>query len=251
MPVEVNSSTIAANGAGLRQAERVIDSFIAPSNTFTDILRSTSWWLPFLLASVLSIAATFVIQKQVGWDTVVQNSVHSNPKQEAQLAELEPGRRATQIHAMAVGFKYSSYMSPLIILLFTALGALGLWASFNFGLGARTTFGQMFAVWMYASMPRLLSSLLMMVTLFLGGNAEGFDMKNPVGTNPGFYLPDVSPWLRTLLGFADVIGLWSLALLVIGTAIVAKVKRGQAAMVVVGWWALILIVSVIVSAVTS
>ena len=32
--------------AGLSQVERVVDTFIAPSKTITDILRSTSWWLP-------------------------------------------------------------------------------------------------------------------------------------------------------------------------------------------------------------
>ena len=235
----------------LSQAERVVDTFISPSKTFADLLRSTSWWLPFLLASVLSIAASLTIEKQVGWDTVVQNSLHSSPKQEAQFAEMEPKQRATQLHAMAAGYRYSSFASPIIILIFTALGALGLWASFNFGLGAQTTFGQMFALWMFASLPRLLSSVLMIVTLLFGGNAEGFDLKNPVGTNIGFYAPDAAPWLRTLLGFADVIGLWTIALLVIGTAIVAKVKRGQAAAVIVGWWVLILVVSVAATALTS
>ena len=33
----------------LSQAERVVDTFIAPSKTFTDILRSSSWWLPWLI----------------------------------------------------------------------------------------------------------------------------------------------------------------------------------------------------------
>ena len=47
------SDVIAANGQssepGLSQIERVVDTFVAPKKTFTDILRSTSWWLPFLL----------------------------------------------------------------------------------------------------------------------------------------------------------------------------------------------------------
>ncbi len=51
---------------GLSQVERVVDTFIAPSKTFTDILRSTSWWLPFLLAVVVSIGVTFAIDKSGG-----------------------------------------------------------------------------------------------------------------------------------------------------------------------------------------
>ena len=57
--------------------------------------------------------------------------------------------------------------------------------------------------------------------------------------------------MRALLGFFDAIGIWVLVLLVIGTAIIAKVKRGQASMVVVGWWLLMLIVSVGIAAATS
>ncbi len=245
-----SGNVLSGTSAELSQAERVIDTFIAPSKTFTDILRNSSWWLPFLLVLVLSVIGAFVIDKQVGYDTVVQNTLHDSPKQEQQLAEADPKQRAAQLHMMAISYRYTSYASPILILAVSAIGALGLWVSFNFGLGARTTFGQMFAVWMYASLPRLLTSVLMMVTLF-GGNAEAFNLKNPVGTNVGFYLPEAVPWLRTALSFVDVISLWVLALLVIGTAIVAKVSRGKAAAVVVGWWAVILIISVAVAAATS
>ena len=198
----------------------------------------------------MSIVGAFVIDKQVGFDTVVQNTLHDSPKQEQALAEAEPKQRAAQLHMMSTSYRYTSYASPVLVLLISAIGALVLWASFNFGLGARTTFGQMLAVWMYASLPRLLTNILMIVTLY-GGNAEAFNLKNPVGTNPGFYLPDAAPWLKTMLGFADIVGLWVLALLVIGTAIVAKVSRKQAAMVVVGWWILILLLSVGIAAATS
>ncbi len=237
--------------SGLSQAERVVDTFVAPSKTFADILRSTSWWLPFVLATLFSLATAYAIDKKVGFDTVAQNMVHDNPSQEEKLSSLEPKQRAAQIRAMTMGTRYTTFASPVFILLISAVGALVLWGSFNFGLGAKTTFGQMFAVWMYASLPRLLASVIMIVTVYFGGNAESFNLKNPVGTNPAFYLPDAAPWLKTMLSFVDVLGLWVLALLVIGTAIVAKVKRGQAAAVVVGWWLLVLIASVGIAAATS
>jgi hypothetical protein len=236
---------------GLSQVERVVDTFVAPTKTFTDILRSASWWLPFLLAVVVTIGVTVTIDKQIGFERVVENIVQSSPKQEEQLASLTPEQREGRVRAMAKGYRYTSYASPIFILAFTALGALVMWASFNLGLGARTTFAQMFCVWMYCSLPRLLGGLLTVATLCFGGNAESFDLKFPVGTNPGYFMPDAAPWLRTLLGFFDVMGLWTLALLVVGTAIVAKVSRGKAAAVVVGWWVLILVVSVVAAAAFS
>ena len=124
-----------------------------------------------------------------------------------------------------------------------AVFALLYWATFNFGLGAQITYGQMFAVWMYASLPKLFIGLLTMVTLYAGANTETYNLQNPVGTNPAYYLPDSAPWLRAALSFFDVFGLWQLALLVVGTAIVARVSTGKAASVVLGWWALGLVVS--------
>jgi hypothetical protein len=106
-------------------------------------------------------------------------------------------------------------------------------------------------VWMYASLPRLLSGLLTLVTLLFGGNAESFNIKNPVGTNLAYFMPDAAPWLKTALSFFDVIGIWNLVLLVIGTSIVAKVSRGKAAAVVVGWWVIVLVLSVITAAVSG
>jgi hypothetical protein len=93
--------------------------------------------------------------------------------------------------------------------------------------------------------------LLTIATLLFGNSPEGYDMRNPVGTNLAYFMPDSGPVLKTILSFFDVIGLWQLALLVIGMAIVAKVSKGKAATVVVGWWVVGLIVSVGIAVVTS
>jgi hypothetical protein len=235
-------------GPGLSQVERVVDTFVAPTKTFTDILRSTSWWLPFLLSVLVTIGVSFAIDKQVGFDRVVENQIHASPKQEDALSSLTPEQRATRLKGMAVGYRYTTYASPIFILVFSAISALVLWGTFNFGLGARTTFGQMFCLWMYCSLPRLLGGLLTIVTISFGGNAEGFDLKDPVGTNIGYYLTDAPAWLKTALGFFDVIGIWTVVLLVIGTSVVAKVSRGKAAAAIVGWWVLVLVISVATTA---
>jgi len=199
----------------------------------------------------VSIGVTFTVDRQVGFGRVVENVILDSPKQEEQMQSLPADQRAVRMKGMAAGYKYVSYATPVIILLISAIGALINWASFNFGLGARTTFGQMFAVWMYASLPRLLSGLLTIVTVMFGGNAESFNIKNAVGTNPAYFMPDAAPWLKTALSFFDVIGIWNVVLLVIGTSIVAKVSRGKAAAVVIGWWMLIFILSVASAAMTS
>ena len=238
-------------GTGLSQVERVVDTFVAPKKTFTDILRNTSWWLPFLLMLLVTLGSTVVVEKQVGWDRVSENQIHQNPKAEERLASLTPEQRAAQMRISANVTRYVSYCSFLLILVFVAIFALIYWASFNFGLGAKTTFGQMFAVCMYASLPRLLIGLLAILTLVFGNSADSYNLRNPVGTNLAYFMPDSGPALKAALAFFDVIGLWQLVLLVIGTAIVAKVSTGKAAAVVVGWWVLGLLISVGIAAATS
>jgi len=187
----------------------------------------------------------------VGWQQVVETQIQMSPSQQSQLASLTPAQQAKQMHGMVLGYQISSYAYPLLMLAFSALAALLLWATFNFVLGARAKYGQIFCLWMYCSLPHLLSALLTVMRLCFSGNVEGFDLKQPVGTNLGYYFADASPWLRTLLGSFDVVGIWSLVLLVIGGAIVAKVKWGQAAAVVVGWWLLIVLIGVAATAAFS
>src|SRR5271170_5371195 len=85
---------------GLSQVERVVDTFVAPSKTFTDILRNTSWWLPFLLATLVSIGVTYTIDRQVGFGRVVENVILDSPKQEEQMQSLQPDQRAARVGAM-------------------------------------------------------------------------------------------------------------------------------------------------------
>jgi hypothetical protein len=164
------------------------------------------------------------------------------------MSQLTPEARAKQMHIIGLSMKYTSYFAFIIILIFTAILALLNWASFNFGMGAKTTFGQNFAVCMYAGLPRMLVAVLNIIFVYAGVNTENFNLNNPVGTNLGYYLTDLPMWLRTALSFFDIFGLWTLALMIIGTSIIAHKTKAQAAIVVVGWWLLGMILSVSMAA---
>jgi len=236
---------------GLSQAERLVDTFVAPTKTFTDVLRSTSWWLPFVFMILVGILFSTAIDKKVGFDQVTQHEIEKNPKTVEQMQSLSPQDRAARMAMSAKITKIITYAYAIPILIVASLVSLVLWASFNFGLGARTTFGQMFAVWMYAALPKSVMAILAAVLLFANVNTENFDIRNPAGTNLAYYMPDASAGLKAALSFFDLFGLWSLALLVIGTSIVARKSKTQAAVVVVGWWLLILLVSAGFAAATS
>ena len=227
---------------GLSQVERVVDTFVAPSKTFTDILRSTSWWLPFLLILIITAASAFAMDKKIGFDRIAEQAVQQNPKAADQMAQLPADQRATQMTVATVITKDASYGGGVFFLGIALIVALVMWASLNFGLGAKTTFGQNFAVFMYAYLPHFFLGVLNIIFVYTGVNTENFDINNPVGTNLGYYMADSAHWVKTAMSFMDVFGLWSLALMVIGSAIIARKSKGQVAIVVIGWWAITLLV---------
>jgi hypothetical protein len=220
-----------------------LDAFIAPSATFKDILRSASWWMPFLLLLISSLATAVVVEHKVGFEQVYENQVKMSQKAQDRLAELTPEQRAQNIKISVAATKYFSYGGFVVITVFLALYSLLLWLSFNFGLGAKTTYGQVFAVSMYAALPYLFLSILTIISV-LAGNTEGYDYKNPVATNLAYFLQDSAPWLKGLLQSFDIVKLWSVVLQVIGMAIIAKKTIAQSAIVVGVFWLIGVIASV-------
>lgn len=233
---------LVAEGKPLSQVERVVDTFVAPSKTFTDLLRSTNWLLPFLLFMVVSAGFAFAVDKKIGFDSVTEQSIQQSQMAQDRMSSLTPADRAVAIHRQAVGTKYVSYVGGIFFLLFALIGALLNWATINFGFGARTTFGQNFALQMYSSLPLVLKSILSIIFVFAGIGTESFNMRDPIGTNLGFYMTDSAAWIKTALAFFDIFGLWALVLAVIGLACISGKSKGQAAIVVFGWWFILLVV---------
>jgi hypothetical protein len=235
--------------SGLSQGERVIDTFIAPSKTFTDILRSQIWWLPFVIVVVIGYGFIFTVEKKVGWDQVLENSLKTNTSQAESISNAPADQQATIRSRMVLSYKIISYVFPAFVLLYWVVAAGVMLATLNFGFGGTAKYGQLFAVFVYAALPGSIKSILSIIVLFAGLGAESFNLQNPVGTNLGYYLSPESPkWLMSLGTSIDIFTIWTVVLLVIGCSIVAKVKRGSAAVAVVGWWLLIIIISVGVAA---
>jgi hypothetical protein len=236
----------------LSEVERVIDTFIAPSKTFNDILRSGSWWLPWLLSVLVTLGFSAAIQQKIGWDKTYSNILqHSSETQQERLAQLPADQQARQ-KAIATSFtKYIVWVSPVLGLLFAAIAAGVLLMTLNFGLGGHAKFGQVFAVWMYATLPWLIQGILGIIVLFAGLDADAFNLKNPVGTNLGYYLAsDSSQWLIAFGTSIDVLSIWVLVLVSIGCAIVARTKLAATATAVVVWWVLITLAKVGIAAIS-
>ncbi len=248
--IEAGGTGTPQSSGGLSQLERVADAYVAPTKTFSDIRRNATWWLPFLMGLVVSLLFVYAVDRQIGFAQVAQANIDRSASAQQRMSSLPDAQRERTMQTIARTTRVISYGYPLVGLIFALIAAAILMGSFNFGLGARAAFQQYLAVWFYAGLPFLLKYILAAIAIFLGVGATQFDMRNPVGTNLGWYLSSETPiWLRTILSSVDIFTIWVVVLLVLGCAIVSGVKRSQAAAIVIGWWLLIILGSTVVAAV--
>jgi hypothetical protein len=85
-----------------------------------------------------------------------------------------------------------------------------------------------------------------MILIMFFVEPDSFDIKNPLATNPGYFIPSSAPFLKGALGAFDVFTLWQVFLLAVGVSQLSKVKKGTAFAAIFG---LVLLVKVVGAAV--
>jgi len=235
--------------APLSEGARLINVFIAPSKTFTDLKRSAAWWAPFLITAIVSIAFVYVADQKVGFRKIVENQLRAQPKQAEQLERMDPDQREKNMTGRTIGTKWISYGFFVLILGWHALVAGVLLATLKFGFSSDVKFKTLFALVIYAGLPGLIKVLLAMLALLAGVASDGFTFQNPVATNPGYFLdPAANPMLYALLTSFDVFTIWTLVIGAIGLTCVTKIKSGTAYAIVFGWFAVLVLIGTGVAA---
>jgi len=236
-------STAAAAGPvepkPLTELERVVDTFVAPSKTFTDIRSNANWLVPWLLISVVSLLMVFVVDKKLSMETAYENQLRLSPKQMDKFDQMPPDQKAAQMRIGATITRYFAYGSPLLTIIIAAVFAGVLMATFNFGLGAEVKFKQAMAITMFAFLPGIIKALIATAVVGMGA-AEGFTFQNQVASNLGGLVdPTSSHFLYAVLTSIDAFTIWTLVLTGIGYSCVTRVKRGTCMAVVFGWWVVV------------
>jgi hypothetical protein len=230
----------------LSQWQRVAYIFTAPSKTFGDIKRGNrSWWMPLIIYTVFAYLLFAVVYTRIGIQQVVDNQIHMSPKSEERLAQATPEQRETS-NKFSVGFTEAAFIAnPAFVLIGVSLMTLVIWGTINFAFGGRATFGSLFAMWMYATLPSILKSLLGMVAILAGMAPESFNIKNMAPTNLGAFMDpiDSNKALYSIASSLDLVTIWTLVLLGIGTSMIAGTKRSSGYIAIFGWWAVVVLIS--------
>jgi hypothetical protein len=240
--------------APLSEPARIVNTFIAPSKTFTDLRRSAAWWGPLLVMVIIGAAFVYTVDKKITFRKVTDNQIAMSPKATRRMEQMNPVDReqATERQARITG--YISYGFSAFILIWFLIVSLVLLLTFKFGAGASDlTFSRIFAVCMYSGLPGTLKSVLAIGSILAGVSPEGFTFQNPVGSNLGFYLTpgDVSPFLYSLATSLDIFMIWTLVLAAIGLSCVSKLKRSTAFFGVFGWFIVLTLIGAAVAGFTQ
>ncbi len=221
----------------LSEGARILDTFIAPSKTFTDLRRNASWWGPFLLLAIVSTLFAYAVGQKVGFDKAGENVLQTRPKQWDRIQNMRAESREKTMRAVEKQTMYGTYGFPVIHLILLLIVAGLLMATFQFLANASVPFKVALAIVVYASLPGVVRYLLATLTLFAGVSPDTFNVQNPVATNLGILFSAADhPVLYTAGWMIDIFAIWTLVLTAIGFTCVSKVKLGTALAIVFGWY---------------
>lgn len=222
----------------LSEGARLINAFIAPTKTFTDFRRNASWWVPWLVISIVTICFLATVGQKIGYEDLARKMIASSKNAE-QFESLPPAQQEQRIQVIAKFTKIGGYLAPVTTLLFAVIIGAVLMGVFNFGAGAEVTFKQSMAIVLYSWLPSVLSALLGIVSIVVGSAndnfKEGFNLQNPVATNPAYFMdPTKNKFLYGMASAVDVFAIWIIILMGIGFSSVSKVKKGTAIAIIAG-----------------
>ncbi len=223
--------------AALSEGARILNTFVAPTKTFTDLRRSAAWWGPFLLLVIVGFVFSYGVSQKIGFAKAGENILQTRPKQWDRIQNMQPDDREKVMQRVENQTRITSYAFPAINLILLLIVAGVLLATFKFAANAKVSFKIAFAIVIYATLPGALKYLIAMLTLFAGVSPDTFNIQNPVATNLGiFFNPSDNPLLYSAGSMVDIFMIWTLILTAIGFTCVSNVKRGAALSIVFGWY---------------
>jgi hypothetical protein len=228
MLLSLSETTVDRRGGLLN----VIDVIVAPKTAFERLRVVPTWGWAFLVATLLGIAGSLLIQPAVLH--AIDKSLPAQLAATPQIAKLPADRQAEAI-AQALAFtkvvlRFQWLFVPIALLLAGVVQALALTIASAASHGDGS-FGKFFALSETVTVvgSGLASFILALIVVIKG--TDSFDSQNAViGSIPSLALlvPGVKGALAGFLGALNIFSLWATALLAIGATIVGKVKASAA-----------------------
>jgi len=227
--------------AQMSEAATLGNIFFEPGNTFEDLRRKPRFILALLIMVILTSGYIIAFQHKMGeerYRQFIAEQTDKNPQSQSLSAE----QKKQQIEIGVTITKYIGYAIPVIIVVFTFIGALLYWLGIK-AFGGAGTYLQSLSVYVYSSFaPALISTLANFVVLFLK-SPDDIDLatssRGVIQASPAMFMNGREmPVLTTLFGTFDLFLIWGLILAAIGLNKVGKISKGSA-------WAVVLFLTLL------
>ncbi|HEV3332093.1 MAG TPA: Yip1 family protein [Bryobacteraceae bacterium] len=198
----------------MNEFSRILGVFFEPTKTFADIAERPRWLVPLLLVILAGAAYLYAFGAHVGWASYLHRLLDNNPNMQRVPADQRQRIFDMQVRFASVGGVVNVAIGTVLMYLIGGGIAMGVIKGL---LGVPIGFKQTFAAFSYGSLPRVISSALAIVVVFLK-NPEDFDLQNPFMSNFGALMdPDKSSkFLYSLASSMDLFSFWVILLTATG-----------------------------------
>lgn len=219
--------------------QRIVGALFSPGETFREIAERPDFLAPLLVIVVISIVSVMVVVPRIDFESMIREQMsQTNPD----MAE-EDRERAVRFGAAFT--KAMFYVSPLLAPILVTIIAGILLLAFRL-FGGEGNFKQAFSVTLYSWMPMIVGGIVGTIILVgRGGSVSAEELQTLVMSNLGFLVDQKENMVAfAFLSSIDLFTLWTLVLLIIGFAYVARVSRAVSSAIVLSLWAILVVIKV-------
>lgn len=212
--------------------ERLGGALFSPDETFREIAERPNVLVPIAILVIVTLISSVLLIPRMDFETMMRDQMERSGK----TAQMAPGDVDRAVRIGSSFAKVVGYTSPAVIVIMAVIVAGALLLTFRM-FGGEGTFKQAFSVTLYAWLPIIIRSAIGTVVGVFKGTIDPQQVQTMVASNPGIFVDlHEHPVLFSLLSSFDLFTIWSIVLLIIGFAYVARTSKGRSAAVVLGWW---------------
>ena len=237
-PSPETSSTSAVEKGGLNTLFGV---FFQPQGAFRSIATKPHWLLPMAACMILSLIAVTLMVNRIGMANMLRSAMQGNPQAEA-IAES--------------GFvKAMTYLNPILFQPIMLLAMAGVFLLVMMLVGVEVSFKQALSIVTHSFFAySVISTALVLVTVYATKDFSNFDIRNITATNVGFFLDpaEISKFLYSFASSLDVLSFWFLYLLAVGFAETGwRIRIQKTLPTVIGVWLIYVLGKAAISGITG
>lgn len=220
---------------------RLVAVLLSPEQTFEAIRERPTVLLALVVLVILSLASGLLLTQKMDMDEVVREAIAQGGRQVSE-EQIEQGVEMQE----KFGWLFAILGSVVFLPAGYLLVALVLWVVFKL-LGGELPYKSSLSTTVHAMMPTAVAGLISLPIILTRSEVSYDDIKtgSVLASNLGVLAgEETGTAVRTLLASVDLFSLWTVALLAVGFAVVARTSRATAGFTVGGLWVVWVLIKV-------